>query len=178
MASSKITPEEGPTKRKVFLKVRVSGAETEYTAAYEGLEFGGLTRGGKDDVKKVLRRIIRAYYEPPEDVVKAAVTVINHILSAVNIGAKEAWAGVSVELEDKDKLTLRIYLYHYIDNERDESGWAGEVKASFFGYDGMLPESTHTVIKRVDYGEDVDAFSLYRELIRVARHAYNAWGSL
>jgi len=177
MARSKTTPEEGPTKKRVFLKVRAGGAETEYTAVYEDLEFGGLTRGGKDDVKKVLRRIIRAYNEPPEDVVKAAIMVINHILSAVNLGIKEAWAGVSVELGDNDKLTLRIYLYHYIDNEKDESGWAGEVKASFSGYDGMLVDSSHTVIKRVNYGEDVDAMGLYRELIRVARHAYNAWPS-
>jgi hypothetical protein len=174
MVRSKITPEEGPTKKKVFLKVRAGGAETEYTAVYKDLEIGGLTRGGRSDVKKVLRRIIRAYNDLPEDVVRAAITVINHILSAVNLGVKEAWGGVSVEVGDNDKLTLRISLYHYIDNERDESGWAGEIKASFIGYDGLFADSSHTVIKRVNYGEDIDAMSLYRELIRVARHAYNA----
>jgi len=168
---------QGPTKKRVFLKVKVGEEYTEYVASYEGVQIEGLTMGGKEDIKDVVRRVIRAYNEPPDIVVRAAVSVVNHVMSAVRLGAKVVWGGVGVEFGDDERLKLSVYLYSYIDDETDQHGWEGEVVASFSGYDGIMVDSSHKVVKKVSYGREIDYMGLYRELIKVARYAYNFWPS-
>jgi hypothetical protein len=175
MARTKIPQGEGQRKKKVFFKVRVGYEYTEYTAAYDGLEIEGLTMGDKKDIRDVVRRIILAVNDLPESVVRAAILLTNHITSAVHSNAKVAWGGMGVEFGDNESLKLGASLYYYIDDDNEGSGWAGEVVATFSGYDGLMVEGTHRVAKRVDFGEEVDVVGLYRTLLRVARHAYNAY---
>jgi hypothetical protein len=169
---------EGPTKKRVHLKVRVGEEHTEYTASYDGLEFEGVTMGGKDDVKAVVRRMIRAVNEPPDSVVKAVILVVNHVASTVNHGAKMTWGGLAVEFGDDERLKLGVSLHYTDDDDSEESeGWAGELVATFSGYDGIMVDSFHKVQMSVSLGVQIDYIKLYRDLLRIARHAYNAWPS-
>jgi hypothetical protein len=170
------TPQEnGSRKKKVFFKVKVGSEHTEYKAAYDGLEFEGVTMGDKKDVKDIVRRMILAHDDPPDSVVRAAILVTNHMSSAVYSRAKDAWAGVTVEFGDYESIALSGRLYYYIDDETEERGWTGYVSATFSGNDGLVVDSTHKVVKSVDFGESVDVMELFRLLMRVARHAYNAY---
>jgi hypothetical protein len=170
------TPQEnGSQKKRVFFKVKVGSEHTEYKAVYGGLEFEGVTMGDKKDVKDVVRRMILAYNDPPDSVNRAAILVTNHISSAVYSRAKDAWAGMAVEFGDYESITLSVRLYYYIDDETEERGWAGEAVATFSGNDGLVVDATHKVVKRLDFGENVDVVELFRLLMRVARHAYNAY---
>jgi len=166
---------ENSNKRRVFFKVKVGSEYTEYKAVYSGIEFEGVTMGDKKDVKDVVRRMILAHAELPDYVVKAAIVVSSHISSAITSRAWEAWAGVGVEFGDDERLKLSASLYYYIDDDTDEAGWAGEVTASFSGYDGLMVDALHKVVKRVEFGPEVDVVGLYRMLLKVARHAYNAY---
>jgi len=175
MAGTKTAQGQNPNKKRVFFKVKVGSEYTEYKAVYDGYEFEGVTMGDKKDVKDVVRRMILAPAELPDYVVKAAVMVSSHISSAVTSRAWEAWAGVGVEFGDDERLKLSASLYYYIDDDTDEAGWAGEVVASFSGYDGLMVDASHKVVKRVEFGPEVDVMGLYRTLLKVARHAYNAY---
>jgi hypothetical protein len=169
---------EGPTKKKVFLKVRVGEEHTEYTAAYDGLKFEGVTMGDKDDVKAVVRRMIRAVNELPDSVVKAAILVVNHVASTVSHGAKMTWGGLAVEFGDDERLKLGASLSYIVDDDPEEpEGWVGELMATFSGYDGIMVDSFHKVQMSVSLGVQIDYIRLYRDLLRIARHAYNAWPS-
>ncbi len=173
MAKTKI-PQWESSKKKVFFKMKKGEKYTEYTAVYEGLEIRGRTVGEKFEIKDVVRRIILAESEPPESILKAAIGVASYVGSTVTINsrAKEVWGAVAVEVGLGDKLRLNAMLYH-VDNT-DEIGWHGEVSALFVGSDGLINDAMHKVIKWMDFGEEVDIMALYRELLRVARHAYNA----
>jgi len=169
-------PQRG--KKRVFFKVKVGGEYTEYVASYERIQIEGITMGDKNDVRDVVRRIVRAANEPPEGVAKAAIRVVDYIASAVNSGAKVAWGGMAVEFGDDERLKLGVSIHNIVvDDPEDLGGWSGEVVASFDGYDGFMVESFHKVVKRVLFGDEVDVVRLYRELLGVARHAYNAWPS-
>jgi hypothetical protein len=172
-------PKWEPSKKKIFFKMKKDEKYTKYTAVYEGLEIRGRTVGEKNEIKDVVRRIILAENEPPESVLKAAIGVASYVASTVttNTRAKEVWGVVAVDIGLNDRLRLYIVLYQYADNNTDESGWAGEVAAEFTGTDGLIDKATHKVIRWMNFGEDVDIMALYRELLRVSRHAYNAWGS-
>jgi hypothetical protein len=63
-------------------------------------------------------------------------------------------------------------LTYYSDEKVSE--WRGYVEALAEGKDGKKSEGRHLVKRRVVFADDVSGFSLYRELMRVARHAYNA----
>ncbi len=175
MAKTKI-PQWEPSKKKVFFKMKKGEKYTEYTAVYEGLEIRGRTVGEKNEIKDVVRRIILAESEPPEGVLKAAIGVASYVASNVttNTRAREVWGVVAVEIGLGDRLRLSAALYQY---DADESGWRGEVAAMFTGNDGLIDDAMHKVIKWMDFGEEVDIMALYRELLRVSRHAYNALNS-
>jgi hypothetical protein len=169
-------PKWEPNKKKVYFKMKKGEKYTEYVAVYEGLEIRGRTVGEKNEIKDVVRRIILAESEPPEGVLKAAIGVASYVASTVttNTRAEEVWGVVAVEIGLGDRLRLSVVLYQHADNNTDESGWAGEVSAEFAGNDGLIDKAIHKVIKWMDFGEEVDIMALYRELLRVSRHAYNA----
>jgi hypothetical protein len=178
MARANTPQREGRGKKKVFFKVRVGEEYTEYKAVYDGYEFEGVTMGDKNDVREIVRRILRAVNDPPERVVRATVLVVDYIASAVNSGAEVAWGGMAVGFGQNERLKLGANLHYLVvDDPEDLGGWVGEVMASFDGSDGFMVESFHKVVKRVLFGDEVDVMRLYRELLRVARHAYNAWPS-
>ena len=163
-------------RKKVFFKIKVGEEYTEYEAAYNGLKIEGVTMGDKNDVRDVVRRIISARREPPERVVKAATGVVSYVVSAIHLGAKDVWGGMAVEFGDDERLKLSVNIYYYIDDDNDTSGWAGEVAATFDGYDGLVIDATHKVSKSVSFKE-VNAAALHKTLLEVAKHAYNAWPS-
>jgi hypothetical protein len=173
MVRTNTTRGESPNKKKVLFKVKVGDEYTEYKAVYGDIQIEGHTMGDKKDIKDVVRRIILAPNELPDYVVRAAIMVTSHISSAVHSRAWEAWAGIGVEFGDDERLKLSASLYYYIDD--DVAGWAGVVVATFSGYDGLMVDASHSVIKNVDFGPDVDVVVLYRMLLAVARHAYNAY---
>jgi hypothetical protein len=177
MAGTKSSQGDGQHQKKVLFKIKVGDEYTEYRAVYGDIQIEGHTMGDKKDIKYVVRRIILAPNELPDYVVRAAIMVTNHISSAVhsNSRAWTVWAGVGVEFGDDEQLKLSASLYYYIDDDTDEAGWAGEVVATFSGYDGLMVDASHSVIKNVDFGPDVDVVALYRMLLAVARHAYNAY---
>ncbi len=174
MAEAKIPQGEKPRK-KVFFKIKVGEEYTEYTAFYESLKIEGVTMGDKKDIKDVVRRIIFGDNELPEKIIRAAMGVASYVVSAIHTGAEEAWGGMAVEFGDDERLKLSAELYYHIDDNEDLSGWAGEVVATFAGYDGLMVDAIHKVSKSVSFGKDVNAIELYRALLEVAKHAYNAW---
>jgi hypothetical protein len=175
MAKQKTPHGERAHKKKIYLKVKISDEETQYKALYDGIQLEGITMGDKKDIKDLVRRIILARSDPPDSVIRAAILVVNHISSAVHSDSKHAWAGVTMEFGDYESISLSADLYYYIDDETEERGWAGEAVATFSGNDGLMVDSTHKVIKSLDFGEALDVMELFRVLVKVARHAYNAY---
>lgn len=176
MAKTKIPQRAAQQKKKVFIKVKVGEKFTVYKAVCQELEIWGKTVGTKDNIKNIVRQIISAHKGITYGVDKAAIGLANYIASMalVNSSSRVVVGVVEVALGSGDTLKLGVGLYYVTDYDTGESGWRGEVGAVYFGNDGYIGNAIHKVVRRLDFKEVVDVARLYCELVRVARHAFNA----
>jgi hypothetical protein len=176
MAGVKIPQQTAQRNKRVFFKVKIGEKYTEYSAIHWELEIWGKTVGTKDNIKDVVRRIILARKGVTYGVDKAAIGLANYIASMASFdpGSRAIWGGAEVALGSGDTLELAVGLYYVTDYDSGDSWWRGEVEAVFYGNDGLVGDAVHKVVRRIDFREVVDVARLYRELVRVARHALNA----
>ena len=164
------TQTPGLDKNNVFFEKRETRDGVQYAAKYFDLEISGNT----DDrifYEETVSRIISANKEPPSDVYRMADLVVKHVTAAVaELGADYVTIGMVAEVAAGAKLGVHVYLTYLHDDEV----WRGAIEATFDGRDGRHSEGVHVVKKRLEFG-DIDAEALKREVIRAARHAYNAY---
>jgi hypothetical protein len=176
MAETKTTHQGGLHKKTIFFRVNTGEKFTEYKAVYEDLELWGKTVGTKENIKDIVRRIISADNGVPDGAAVAAVGLANYVatMATINASARVVMGAVEVAYGPGDRLKLGAGLYYVTDYNDGESMWRGEVEAVYHGNDGLIDNAIHKVVKRLEFGEVVDATRLYRELLKVARHAINA----
>ena len=159
-------PQIPKTSKKVFFEINKSPYGVHYTAKYFDLEISGNTTD-RIFYEETVNRIINAPKEPPEDVYKMADLVVKYVATAVaELGAGYVTIGMATEVAVGSRLGIHIYLTYL----RDDEVWRGAVEATFDGRD----EGVHVVKKRLEFS-GIDAEALKREVIRVAKHAYNAY---
>jgi len=164
------TQTPGLDKNNIFFEKRETRDGVQYLARYADLEVTGFT-GDKIFYKETVSRIISAHKDPPSDVYKMADLVVKHVTTAVaELGADYVTIGMAAEVAVGSKLGIHVYLTYM----RDDEVWRGAVEATFDGRDGRHGEGVHVVKKRLEFG-DIDAEALKREVIRVAKAAYNAY---
>jgi len=167
--NSKIQPLKSG-KQIIFFEINKTPDGIQYAAKSGDLEISGTTTD-RIFYKETVKRIISAPRDPPDDVYKMADLVVKHVETAVaGLGADYVTIGMAVGVAMGTKLMLHVYLTYL----HDRGIWRGAVEATFEGRDGRHSEGTHVVKKRVEFS-DVDAESLRREILRAARHAYNAY---
>ena len=149
-----------------------SGVHYRHVAERGSFEVSGHT-SDRIFYEEIVRRIVSAPRDPPEDVYKIADLVVKHVSTAVaELGADYVSMGMATEVAIGARLSIHIYLTYLHDDEI----WMGSIEATFDGRDGRHSEGTHVVKKRVEFAEIIDAAEALRgEIIRVARHAYNAY---
>jgi hypothetical protein len=160
-------------KKEVFFETLKTPSGIQYVARRRGdLEVSGYTTD-RIFYEETIRRIMSAPRDPPDDVYKIAELMVKHVTTAVaELGADYVTMGLSTEVVVGTKLTVHIYLTYL----HDDGVWRGSVEATFDGPDSRHSEGVHVVKKRVEFAEIIDAAeALRREIIRVARHAYNAY---
>jgi hypothetical protein len=160
-----------PDKNPIFLKKTRDGVH--YTARHNDLEVSGYT-SDKVFYRETVQRILSAPREAPDSVYRIAELVVRHVSAAVaELGADYVTVGMAAEVECCARLTVHVYLTYL----HDVGTWRGAVEATFEGRDGRS-EGVHVVKKRIEFSGDVDIEALRREVIRVARHAYNAYSNV
>jgi tRNA-dihydrouridine synthase len=166
----------GPAKNQPFFEVRTTKEGTQYMAVRGDIEVSGFTTSRtRAVVERIVERVFEASREPPPEV----STVADRLTDYVELMIKQfrtEYVSTSVTIKAGDvKMTLGIYLTYYSDEKVSE--WRGNVEALSEGKDGKKSEGRHLVKRRVVFADDVSAFKIYRELMTVARHAYNALAS-
>jgi len=156
----------------ITFEVRRTRDGVQYVARHGDLEVSGITSDSAF-YNETVRRIINAPRDPPEDVYKMADLIVSHITTAVaELGADYVTTGMATEVAIGSKLGIHVYLTYL----HDDDVWRGAIEVAFDGSDGRHSYGVHVVKKRVEFAEIIDdAEALKREIIRVARHAYNAY---
>ena len=168
MKSKTQTP--GLDKNGIFFEKRKMRDGVQYLARYADLEVTGFT-DDKIFYEETVNRIISAHKDPPSDVYRMADLVVKHVTTAVaELGADYVTIGMATEVAAGARLGVHVYLTYM----RDDEVWRGAVEATFDGRDGWHSEGVHVVKKRLEFS-DIDAEALKREVIRVAKAAYNAY---
>jgi hypothetical protein len=179
---------------RLYVRVDTRSGWSRYRAWANGIgiEFSGVVNGYAKDVETILRRMIRAPWEPPDVVIKTAKLVFEHLAlyfqhmdvmgddmigTAVDYVDPEAWwAGFTLFIEVE---TQRVFtLGRAADGKEDlgpaQSGWVMTFIAKYEGYDGYSSDGEHEVRRRVGFQGRVDPNVVWNEIMRVVRHAVNA----
>ena len=176
MSKTEVSQQEGLQKKKVFFRVKLGEKFTEYKAVYGRVELWGKTVGTRDNIKDIVRRIIRAPNGIPDSVTNAAIGLSNYIASmaSINSSSRVVWGGVELVYGPGCRLKLGVGLYYVTDYDTGKgSMWRGEVEAVYMGNDGYIGNAIHKVVRPIVFKE-IDVVWLYCGLLRVARHAINA----
>jgi len=162
------------SKIRIILKTKKSDEFTDYEAKVGGvMELSGYTQGGRDQVKQVIRRVLKAERPLPRRVEEIAANVVRHVLLWIEVYKVEGVAaGMTVELGEYSDITIYAALYYEAGR-----GWVAELRAVFDGFDGFTYSARHRVVKEVKLGRRLDNSTdlLLRELMKLARYAYNAY---
>jgi hypothetical protein len=171
MNSKTTTQTQKKPPKPVFFNVNMSPSGVHYMAKYGDLEISGNTTD-RVFYEETVSRIVSAAKELPAEVRKMAEFLANHVATAITtFGSTYVSTSMETEVACCTKLMLHISLIYL----PDEGIWRGGIEATFDGRDGRDSEGNHMVKKRIEVN-DIDAETLKREIIRVARHAYNAYG--
>jgi len=158
-------------KNDIFFEINKIPGGVQYAARSGDLEISGTTND-RIFYEETVARIINAPREPPDDVYKMAEFMAKHVETAVaDFGADYVTMGMATEVACCTKLTLHVHLTYL----HDDGVWRGAVESSYDGRDGPHSTGVHLVKKRIEFSGDVDAEALKREIIRIAKHAYNAY---
>jgi len=136
---------------KVILKTKKDGIFVDYEAKIgDAMEMSGYTRGGKDEVKQIIRRALRAEKPLPNRV-------------------KE----ISIDIGEYSDLHISARLRYEADK-----GWVAELFATLDGFDGFA-DAWHRIVKKVELGKRLDGvvtgLLLQMNLLNAAKYAYNIY---
>jgi hypothetical protein len=160
-------------KTKSFFEVHTTKDGTQYMAVRGDIEVSGFTTSKtRAVVERIVERIVNAGIEPPPNVSMVADRLADYVVSMITQFGSDYVSIATTVKAGEAKLTLSVYLTLYADEKVYE--WRGHVEVLVDGRDGKKSEGRHLVKRRVVFTDNVSGFSLYRELMRVARHAYNA----
>jgi hypothetical protein len=152
-----------------FEELKTSNGVYYVARSRHGVEVSGFTTD-RVFYREAVERIINAPKDPPNAVHKMADLIVRHITTAVaELGADYVTTGMAWEVVPGSKLGVHVYLTYVHDDEV----WRGAVEATFDGRDGGNSHGVHVVKRRIEF-TDIDAEALKREIVRVAKHAYNA----
>jgi len=164
----------GIAKVKIVVKLKRDGGYVDYEAKVgEYMTLSGYTRGGRDEVRKVIHRALRAERPLPNRIKDIVVNVARQVLLWIDVHKVEgAAAGMTVDLGEYSDLTIYTALYY-----EAVKGWTAELRAVLDGFDGFT-DARHRVVGTVKLGRKLDstvADLLLRKLMKVARRAYNIY---
>jgi len=155
-------------KTRVFLKVWEWDEEddrTHYYARAGKLEIEGWAYYmDRDDVKELVRRILKAEKPLPDNVARAVDAVVNYLATgAVQLGLTTVAASAGYDYNEREGLTFTVEMFY-----NDNGGWTVEVRAV-----ATLHNGRHIVSKRATL-KSVTAEALGKVVAKVVRRAYNA----
>jgi len=150
-------------KRKVFLRVWEWDEEddrTHYYARAGRLEIEGWAYYmDRDDVKELVRRILKAERPLPDNVARAVDAVVSYLATgAVQLGLTTVAASAGYE-----GLTFTVEMFY-----DDNGGWTVEVRAVV-----ILSNGRHIVSKRTTL-KSVTVEALRKIIEKAVRQAYNS----
>mgnify|MGYP000503454538 CR=1 FL=1 len=156
----------------VNVEIRTTKEGIQYRLIYNDMEISGSTTSrSKSVVEKIIERIINVANEAPPEVSIVADKLTDYITSIVaQFNVDHVSSGASIKAGEA-KVSLYVYLTYYVDEKVEE--WRGYVEAAAECRDGKKSSGKHLVKRRI-VADTVSGFSLYRELMNAARHAYNA----
>ena len=166
------------TKTVGSIKIRVKMKKGIRYIDYEAeigkhMLISGYTFGNRNEVRKVIRRALKAERPLPNRVKDIAVNVVRQVLLWIDMHKVEgAAAGMTVDLGEYSDLTIYTALYYEANR-----GWMAELRAVFDGFDGFT-DARHRVVETAKLGRKLDdtaADLLLRKLMKVARRAYNIY---
>jgi hypothetical protein len=178
---------------RLFVRVDQKSGGSHYRAWANGIEFSGVTSAYPKQVEEILRRMIKAPWEPPEVVVRTAKLIYEHIehyLRHIDVFGDDL-VGTAVDYKDPEAIWATFTLYievetqqvyiieRIVNNGREdlgpaESGWVTTFIARYEGYDGYDGDGEHEVRHRVGFKGRIDPNVVWMGLYRVVRHAVNA----
>jgi hypothetical protein len=177
----------------LYVRVDTKSGVSHYRAWANGIEFSGSTAAYAKEVEEILRRMIKAPWEPPETVTKTAKLVFEHIehyLRHIDVFGDD-FIGTATDYRDPEAIwasfvlfieveTQRVYIIERVENNGrvdlgpSEPGWVMTFIAKYVGYDGYDGDGEHEVRRRVGFKGHINPNVVWNELMRVVRHAVNA----
>jgi hypothetical protein len=156
-------------KRRIFLRVwepEEEGDRTHYYAKAGRLEIEGwVYYGGRDDVKEVVRRALKAEGVMPEQIEKAVDLVVNYLTAgAVQLGLTTVAASAGYDYNESEGLTFTVEMFY-----GDDGRWTVEIRVVNDRHNGR-----HILKKSVTM-DQVTTEALRKIVGRVVRQAYNAY---
>jgi hypothetical protein len=175
---------------RLFVRVDPRSGGSHYRAWANDIEFKGVTSAYPKEVEEILRRMIKAPWEPPEVVVRTAKLVFEHIehyLRHSDVFGDD-FIGTSADYEDPEDIWASFTLYIEVETQRvyiiertadngigpAKPGWVMTFIAKYKGYDGYDGDGEHEVRRRVGFKDYIDPNVVWSEMMRVIRHAVNA----
>jgi hypothetical protein len=174
---------------RLYIRVNPRSGGSHYRAWANGIEFRGVTSAYPKEVEEILRRMIKAPWEPPEVVARTAKLIYEHIehyLQHIDVMGDD-FIGTAVDYRDPEAIWASFTLYIEVETQQvgiiervgedlgpTESGWVMAFIAKYEGYDGYDGDGEHEVRRRVGFKGRVDPNVVWTELMRTVRHAVNA----
>jgi ankyrin repeat protein len=161
-------------KIKVAVKLKRVGGYVDYEARVgDYVMISGFTVDGRDEVREIIRRALRAEKPLPRRAEEVAVNVARQVLLWIEVHKVEgAAAGVTVDLGEYSDITVHTALYY-----EAYKGWTAELSAVLDGFDGYTTDARHKIVEKVKLGKELDSKTnlLLKKLLKVARRAYNIY---
>ena len=174
---------------RLYIRVDTRSGWSHYRAWANGIEFSGKTAAYAKEVEEILRRMVKAPWEPPEVVVRTAKLIYEHIehyLKHIDVLGDD-FVGTAVDYRDPEAIWASFTLYIEVETQQvyiidrigerlgpAESGWVVTYIITYEGYDGYDGHGEHVVKRRVGFKGRIDPNVVWNELMRVVRHAVNA----
>jgi hypothetical protein len=154
-------------KRRIFLRVWEPEDDdpegrTDYYARIGRLEIEGWLYGAdRDDVKKFLKRVLKAEVPLSEQIENAVNSVVSYLVAGVQLGLTMVAAAGGVDYNEREGLTFKVEMFY------DDDRWYVEVRAVHVRLSGR-----HVLTKRATL-KHVTAEGLRKIVAKVVRIAYN-----
>jgi hypothetical protein len=157
------------------------------------IEFRGTTGGYTKDIEEILRRMVKAPWEPPEVVVRTAEMLFEHFeayLRHVDV-YDDDFVGTAVEYKDPESpyrsfvlhmaiSTIQVDVMDRVVTEGGEvlgsaePGWVVTISCEYRGYDGVDGEGKHLVRRKIAFRGRINPEVVWAEMMRVVKYAVNA----
>jgi hypothetical protein len=161
------------TSVKIILKTKRDGDYVDYEAKVgDYMTMSGYTRGGRYEVREIIRRALRGEKALPDRVKEIAASVAKQVLLWVDVYKVEgAAAGMKVDVGEYSDISIYATL-------RYDYGWTAELVAVLDGFDGFT-NALHKIVRRVRLGKKLDDVAagllLQMNLLKAVNCAYNIY---